>query len=353
MKLRKLPVSEHIRTAKLWREAFSEDTKSFVDYYYSVKVAENEVYVLEHEGEIISMVHLNPYRMRVKGEIYDTHYIVGVATDVRYRGKGYMRKVLEYALFVMKERGEPFTYLMPASEAIYEPFGFERVYSVNKREIIGRPLKCQGIFAVPVSDTGSCRAAENEGDVLFTEATAGDFDAMADFANERLKEFDVVTVRDGKYYADLSLQKGSEGGGILLAKIDGKIAGIFPYVPIGDEARMEIREPLCADEGLLYHAVYLLAGESKASASCVISAPSFRGADAGDAFGRARDTDSVIRQSHIGVSRGEVGEAVDEKERGEGEYMSRGPAQTIMAKKLNDDFDFNLRELKVFINEEV
>ncbi len=176
---------------------------------------------------------------------------------------------------------------------------------------------------------------------------------MADFANESLRDFDVVTVRDGKYYADLSLQKGSEGGGILLAKIEGKIAGIFPYVPVEEKSRPEIREPLCADEGLLYHAVYLLAGESKASASCVISAPSFRGADAGDAFGRARDTDSVIRQSHIGVSRGEVGEAVDEKERGEGEYMSRGPAQTIMAKKLNDDFDFNLRELKVFINEEV
>ena len=34
MKIEKLEVSQHLDTRKLYEEVFSEDEKSFVDYYY-------------------------------------------------------------------------------------------------------------------------------------------------------------------------------------------------------------------------------------------------------------------------------------------------------------------------------
>ena len=52
MKLRKLHPEEHIKTRKLWEEIFTEDTPEFLDYYYSVKAKDNEIYVIE-DGHIV------------------------------------------------------------------------------------------------------------------------------------------------------------------------------------------------------------------------------------------------------------------------------------------------------------
>ena len=45
--VRKLEKREHIRSRKLWEKVFTEDSTEFLDYYYSVKTSENEIYVIE------------------------------------------------------------------------------------------------------------------------------------------------------------------------------------------------------------------------------------------------------------------------------------------------------------------
>ena len=72
------------------------------------------------------MVHLNPCRVSWQGEELTLSYIVAVATEEAYRGQGIMGKLLGMALEEMDRRGEPFTFLMPAAEAIYTPYGFRR-----------------------------------------------------------------------------------------------------------------------------------------------------------------------------------------------------------------------------------
>ena len=47
MNLRKLEKTEHEKTRRLWEEIFTEDTEAFLDYYYSIKKAENEIFVME------------------------------------------------------------------------------------------------------------------------------------------------------------------------------------------------------------------------------------------------------------------------------------------------------------------
>ena len=94
MIIRKLEQSEHIATRKLWEEIFPEDTKAFLDYYYYIKAAKNQIYVVEEDGRICSMLQLNPYRIRLEDKSFPSEYIVAVATKKEYRSRGYMRALL-------------------------------------------------------------------------------------------------------------------------------------------------------------------------------------------------------------------------------------------------------------------
>lgn len=246
MILRKLELQEHIKTRKLWEEIFQEDTKEFLDYYYSVKTLENEIYVIEEDNKIVSMLHLNPYQMRIKSQIYKTHYIVAVATDENYRKRGYMSKLLNYVMQAMKDRGEPFTFLMPAAEEIYKPFGFEFVYEQRRGTVTAK--QCEG---------------EN---LTFSLAKEEECQGIADYANSKLQEYDVVTWRDEEYYKTLLKEQSSEDGGILLAKETDRIVGVFCFAR-GE--RIEIREPLYNQESILRQAAYVLTGNETEEIHCI------------------------------------------------------------------------------------
>lgn len=125
--LRYLQQQEKIRSRELYEEMFPEDEPEFVDAYYRYKSADNEILVLEEEQELISMLHLNPYCFWFRGSLVESNYIVAVATKPMYRHQGCMRQLLTKALSDLYEKRQPFTFLMPASEAIYRPFDFRFV----------------------------------------------------------------------------------------------------------------------------------------------------------------------------------------------------------------------------------
>ena len=124
MKIRKLDQSEHWKTRSLWEQVFSEDSQEFVDYYYYIKTKDNTIYVIEEDDEIRAMLQLNPYQVKLQESVVPSDYIVGVATQAEYRGRGYMRNLLIHALQDQYSQKMPFTFLMPASESIYTPFDF-------------------------------------------------------------------------------------------------------------------------------------------------------------------------------------------------------------------------------------
>lgn len=280
MKLRKLQLHEHIRTRKLWEEIFTEDTSEFLDYYFSEKTKDNEIYVIEDNDEIVSMLHLNPYEMRINDKLYRTHYIVAVATKESYRKCGLMRRLMNHALQIMTDRGEPFTFLMPAAEAIYKPFGFEFVYEQKQGKQTGEKD----------TDTG----------LELEYATEKDCNAISEFANQMLQQYEVVTWRNEEYYRILLAELASEDGGILLAKRNGELKGVFCYAK-GEHVIM--REPLFCVEQDLKHAIYELTSNGTEEVLCI----------------------------------------------GYGE--ERKPM--IMAKVLNPEFFIDLKKAKVFLNEVV
>lgn len=119
----------------LYREAFPEDKDAFVKYYYTYVTKNNKILVEEQTGEICSMLHLNPYHFSVNGQVVDAYYYVAVATKERCRHQGMMRSLLCRSLQDIHGEGHPFTYLMPANRAIYEPFDFRIVYEQKKVEL--------------------------------------------------------------------------------------------------------------------------------------------------------------------------------------------------------------------------
>ncbi len=127
--IRYLAPFEKEQARPLWEQAFPEDDQIFLDYYAKTTLPGNRLLAEEENGQVIGMVHRNPYQVQSGNRIWNSEYIVGVATDRSRRHQGIMRRLLTRALTDAAREGLPFVYLMPASESIYRPFGFAAVHA--------------------------------------------------------------------------------------------------------------------------------------------------------------------------------------------------------------------------------
>lgn len=243
MQIRKLDRQEHGKTRKLYETVFSEDSKEFVDYYYEWKTRDNLIFVAEDENGIHAMLHLNPFEVYVEGKIEKLHYIVAVATQKEYRHQGLMRRLLAAAEQEMAVNGELFTFLMPATEKIYSPFGY-RYFAEQKQAI----LREAGIVA-EVSDTEphennapkrelyevkrTFDATDRESDTGKNAVYAAEISKrsvyhcrpvkptelqqLADLVNQILREqYDIFVWRDSSYYERLCAEQTCQNGDVMV-----------------------------------------------------------------------------------------------------------------------------------------
>lgn len=211
MKIRKLEEQEKSLTRPLYEEVFDQDSDSFIEYYYQEKTKDNIIYVAEEENGIRSMLHLNPYVVKMNGKEEPAHYIVAVATEESFRKRGYMKALLKQALRDMYQKGEPFTFLMPASEKIYLPHGFCTVYEQNQRYLAEEKPGVPGRG--------------------FRRATLEDASAIASFAETYLAgHYQIYAKRDAAYYERLIKEYESDRGCLAVAEQEGKIVDCRPCV---------------------------------------------------------------------------------------------------------------------------
>lgn len=216
---------ENQRARKLYEEIFDEDSPAFVDYYFRVKAAENEIFVVENEKqEILATLHLNPYEMMFCGEKVKTNYIVAVATRADCRHQGMMRSLLQASLQEMYRRKETFTWLMPAAEAIYRPFGFRFVYEKNKMTVTADVLR-----RAETDEKWQIHSdQEVSGDIFCEEAKKEDLAELACFAEKQLSKLaEVYTVHDIAYFEQRMQEVGCEGGSLILIRKEKEICGYF------------------------------------------------------------------------------------------------------------------------------
>lgn len=216
---------ENQRARKLYEEIFDEDSPAFVDYYFRVKAAENEIFVVENEKqEILATLHLNPYKMMFCGEKAKTNYIVAVATRADCRHQGMMRSLLQASLQEMYRREETFTWLMPAAEAIYRPFGFRFIYEKNKMTVTADVLQ----RAETDKNWQIHSDQEVSGDIFCEEAKKEDLAELACFAEKQLSKLaEVYTVHDIAYFEQRMQEVGCEGGSLILIRKEKEICGYF------------------------------------------------------------------------------------------------------------------------------
>lgn len=137
---------EQERTKALYREIFPEDTEEFLDFYY--KERPKRILAMEEDGQIIAMLHLNPFLLSFFGKEITASYIYAVATKKEKRRQGIMGELLRYAFQLLKEEGEVFCILIPVAESIYSPYGFRTVAKLSKEE--SEPEEGKNVlYAVP------------------------------------------------------------------------------------------------------------------------------------------------------------------------------------------------------------
>ena len=214
MQIRKLEPREHINTKELYREVFSTDSEGFVDYYYTEKIKNNQIYVMEDGEKIVGMLHLNPYILKVNGLEKETNYIVAVATKEEYRKQGIMRKLLTKALYDMYDANQTFTFLMPVAESIYLPYDFRTVYEQNH----------------------TYYSEEHEGKGFdIQELKTEECEELADVMNHFLSgNFQVYAYRNKEYFERLKKEYESDGAKLMLYRKDGQIIDMRPCVPDDD-----------------------------------------------------------------------------------------------------------------------
>lgn len=137
---------EQERTKPLYREIFPEDTEAFLDFYY--KERPKRILAMEEDGQIIAMLHLNPFLISFFGKEITASYIYAVATKKEKRRQGIMGELLRYAFQLLKEEGEVFCILIPVAESIYSPYGFRTVTKLALEE--SEPEEGKNVlYAVP------------------------------------------------------------------------------------------------------------------------------------------------------------------------------------------------------------
>ncbi|MFI3172488.1 MAG: GNAT family N-acetyltransferase [Eubacteriales bacterium] len=232
MQVDRLEVIDHVQTRTLWEEVFQDDTEAFLDYYYKCMADHNTIYTIEQQGELVSMLQLNPYQIQLAGKLFPIHYIVGVATKERYRKQGMMGKLLRQSMQEMYLAKEPLTYLMPAAEAIYEPYDFVVVGEQIHYEYVGE-LK-DGMFVDRVQN------------LEFSYATDRDCAMLTEFANQEImKRYSIFTRRTEEYFQQLIKEQACQNGGIVLVRKEGVFVG---YFITANEGYQQIRELIFSDD---------------------------------------------------------------------------------------------------------
>jgi len=141
MQIRYLEEKDLAQAMDLWDYCFEKKDDPFFQWYFeSYCLKENRILggFEENSGRLLTMLHLNPYRLLLNGSAESVPYIVGVATAPDARGHHLAADLIREAFSRLKAEGTAFAVLMPINAGIYLPCGFAFTYM---RRIYDMPLK--------------------------------------------------------------------------------------------------------------------------------------------------------------------------------------------------------------------
>lgn len=217
----------------LWKDCF-HDSKEYMDYYFKYKLKDNQILALFDQAEAVSMIHLNPFRLAMNHMPIRAHYIVGVATQEHHRKKGLMRRLLIQSMEKMHQDKVPFTYLMPASDKIYTPFGFRYIYAQQRIHLAGQRKNSK---MVEQSQKGFGTIEEQE--LVVQGLNDENRDLVVHYVNNLLKNsMQLYAIRTLSYYRRLQEEMKAAGGEIFVFTRNQEVVGVIPFMMEGDTAEV-------------------------------------------------------------------------------------------------------------------
>ncbi len=136
--------------ANLWDYCFEKKDSPFFAWYFSHYCLQQNKIIggFDIEGNLATMLHLNPYKISLHGRTFEVPYIVGVATDPMARGQHAMGELLSTAFTLLRASGTLFVILMPINAGIYLPYGFSYTYYRHGYKM---PLKALAVKSTDVT----------------------------------------------------------------------------------------------------------------------------------------------------------------------------------------------------------
>ena len=235
----------------IWNYCFN-DEESFVDYYFKNKYNNNNTIVVCEDKDIVSSLQLNQYKIKLDDKEYETSYVVGVSTFPQVRGRGYMKKIMEYSLNELYRKKQLVSILMPIDYRLYRKYGYEHCYDQLEYTIDIEALKNFKL-------TGRLYKADET-----------HIDDLININNLFLSDVNGNTVRDKDYYINLFKEIESENGHIYVYK-DGSYKGYIIYFLNGDN--MFVRELFYKDLDSLKSILKFIYNHNTQCEKVTISAP--------------------------------------------------------------------------------
>lgn len=196
------------RAKAIWRENFT-DSEEEIDFYFKTIYRDKNFSMLEENGEIKASLHENPYDIYFNKNILPSFYIVAVAVSPEYRGKGYMRKLLNHSLKNALSNNRDIVFLSPINSEIYSSFGFGYISGLEHYE-----LKLEDI---PFNSINR--------DIEIKKAGEEDFNSIIELYNKKMKNTNIYLERDKEYFNRIKAEIENENGKIYVFYREKRIAG--------------------------------------------------------------------------------------------------------------------------------
>lgn len=197
MEIRFAKENEKEDIREIWDYCFNDGPK-FTDFYFKSKYNKNNTVVVDEEGEIVSSLQLNPYKIQLNDKLYDTSYVVGVSTFPQVRGKGYMKNIMEFTLKELYKKNQLVSILMPIDYRLYRKYGYEHCYDQIEYNL----------------DIESLKSFKSNG--VMKKANLDDIKNLIEIYDLFLNDINGNVKRDEKYYIDLFDEVKSEDGHIYI-----------------------------------------------------------------------------------------------------------------------------------------
>ncbi len=236
--------SKELEQAIALYEQVFEDGPVFIDYFFKNELSTTQILGGFLNNNLVSIMFLRDKSLLLNNVNKKGCYIYGVATNPDYRGKGYMRVLVQKAIEYCKSKKYDIIYLIPVDENVYKSFGFVTARKGMKKVIFNR----SELLAANVnsdSKTFNIHEVKIDEEALFLEMER--FILTLNMGN-------ILTLkRDNEYFKRrLSVALTEECGVFIVRKIDNSIGAII-ITSKNSDSKICFSDIICESENIEYY----------------------------------------------------------------------------------------------------